>query len=714
MAAFNYILNITGDCQNTNAGAISLELTGGTPPYTVEWNTPNLGTDVLIVNQASIRSGLGQGTYALRVNDSTLPVNQEFYINIPVSDGICTSILATRDSFCNNNNGSVTGTSTTDYSSTNYLLYSGSSVYVTSASTNTSTIIFNGLAPGYYYMVAQDLGGCTGRSQNFIINDSNNFDFGLYVIPNTSCGGTPIGKIYVTGITGNAPYTYQWSTGEITDSITGLTAGNYSVAVTDANGCTVTKSGTVVDVPPIGLGTFTAVPSSCLSPDGSLTMTVTGGTAPFYYSASTGYVEVSYNRTFTLLNLAPGDYSIQATDAGLCSVVASTRIDSPDGFASVQVVGQNSTCSANDGKIIVNIQGGTAPYTYTLIGPGGNTDSITTVLLSQTFDNLTSGSYTIVVSCIPDPTVPTSICSYSEEITIIAENKFTISTTVTGTTCGNNNGIIQVIASTGGTLPYTYAIDGVNDLDGIFNNLAAGQYRISVTDSANCVQSANVVVTSSPVLDFSLYSTFNSSTNLGTITAFIGSGSPPFQFNWSNNVIGNPQQIEVTNLTAGTYSVSIKDSNGCVKSAQTTLQGSQNVVSLQSYTMGADVFSVSSPTKQGILQMLNEGFLDLTSANTSCVLVDATYLVRVSVNPGGPVVSQFLPFTSTTLNQVPPENLYYNTVQTLISSVPGVGAVTVNPLNNQITITSAPGNNSLVGKELIVELIIYYDIICLS
>ena len=715
MASFNYILQITGDCQSTNAGAISVALTGGTPPYTVEWTNPNLGFDTLLLNgDPSIRSTLGAGTYAIRVNDSTLPVNGEFFINIPVSDGICTSILATRDSFCNNNNGSVTATSTSDYSSTTFLLYSGDSTYLTSASTNTSSVIFNALSPGYYYLVALDLGGCTGRTQNFIINDSNNFDFGLYVIPNTSCGGTPIGKIYVTGITGNAPYSYSWSNGAITDSITGLSAGNYSVSVTDANGCSVTKSADIVDVEPIGLGVFTSTPPGCFVNDGILTMTVTGGTLPIYYSASTGFVEVSYSRSFTLTGLSPGDYSILATDAGLCNVVASTRLDSPIGFTSVSIVGQNSTCSANDGNIVINVQGGNAPYTYTLIGPGGNTDISTTVLQTQTFANLTSGTYTVIVSSTPDPLDPTSQCSYTENVVIIAQNKFTITTTVTATTCNTNNGIVQVVASAGGALPYTYAIDGINDLDGIFNNLPAGQHLVTVTDSLGCVQSANVFLPSSPPLDYSLYSTFNTGTNTGTITCFIGTGTPPFDFTWSPNVIGNPQEISVSGLSQGSYSVTIQDDNGCSKQATTQLQGTQNLVSLQCYTMGGEIFSVQSPTKFGLLQILYDGYKDLTSTNTDCVLLSATYQVTVSVNPGAISNQASIPFTSTTLNQALPDNLYYDTVKNLLLGIPGVGSVTIDTLNNQLTVATAPGNNTLNGKEIIVGLKIIYNIICLT
>ena len=129
--------------------------------------------------------------------------------------------------------------------------------------------------------------------------------------------------------------------------------------------------------------------------------------------------------------------------------------------------------------------------------------------------------------------------------------------------------------------------------------------------------------------------------------------------------------------------------------------------------MGAEVFNVSSPTKFGMLQMLNEGFYDLTTGNTSCDLVNATYTAKVSVNPAGIVVSQPF-FTSTSLVQAPSDNLWYNTIKSLLLSIPGIGKVTINQLNNQITIETSKNNTSLQGQEIVIDLIIVYDIMCLS
>jgi hypothetical protein len=170
MAPFDYLINVTGDCSQNSSGIISILPYGGTPPYTVEWNNPSLSVDVVSVIP-SIRSGLQFGTYAVRLNDSTLPINNQFYVNIPVSSGVCTNIVSVQNTTCGLNNGSVNLGSSSFYSSTNFYLYSGNGMYITSAVTaNQSTTTIGSLTAGTYYVTVLDLGGCKRKSQIFIIS----------------------------------------------------------------------------------------------------------------------------------------------------------------------------------------------------------------------------------------------------------------------------------------------------------------------------------------------------------------------------------------------------------------------------------------------------------------------------------------------------------------------------------------------------------------
>ena len=172
MATFNYNLSITGDCSNTNNGIINLSLLGGTPPYTIQWQSPLTQVD-LVTTGASIVTGLSASTYTARVNDSTLPINKEFYINVPVSSGVCTSIVSVQDTTCNSNNGSVVATSTSQYSSTNfYLLGMDNSLIQSGVSVNTPNFTFGDLSASTYFIIAEDLGGCSGMTQSFIIDTS--------------------------------------------------------------------------------------------------------------------------------------------------------------------------------------------------------------------------------------------------------------------------------------------------------------------------------------------------------------------------------------------------------------------------------------------------------------------------------------------------------------------------------------------------------------
>jgi uncharacterized protein (DUF2141 family) len=714
MSLFNYNLSVTGDCSNVGVGAILVVPTGGTPPYTVEWTTPSLGEDQAVLE--SFRGGLYPNTYVIRVNDSTLPTNQEFFINIPVSDGICASIVQVNDTTCSLLNGSVTATSTSDYSSTNYYLFDSGNSFITSAITTTSTAVFENLSAGTYSIMALDLGGCTGVTPTFIIDDSGPFDFGLYVVPNSSCGGTPIGKILVTGLTGQAPYSYLWSNGQTGSTITGLTAGQYSVAITDASGCQQIRNGVLTNISSLGFGAFSANTPSCLQANGQITLTITGGTAPYYYSASTGDFAVSYSQEYTISNLSSGQYNFLVTDAAFCQINVGTTLATPQGISSVSVIGTNSTCSSNNGSITASVDGGTLPYTYTLILPDASTQTITNSQTSYVWRNLASGTYSVVIQ---DSSTPTA-CYSLTEIIIINENRFTISLSQSGTTCGQNNGKILVTKSVGGASPYDFILDGgvqsvidTTSSAATFSNLTSGQHTISVVDATGCTQIQTIFVEQSEQLDFSLYTTSCGSGSDGRITAFISSGTPPFSFNWSSNVSNNPQQIQISGLSAGTYTCTIIDDDGCSLSRTTNITCAKSYASYQSYVMGSEIFRIQSPTKLGMLQMLNEGFADLTSGNTTCDLVTAEFIAIVKVQPLGTIIQdQF--YTGTTLTQVPSDSLWFDTIKDLLLSVSGVGNVIVDQLNNQITIQTQPGNTTLNNQEIIVELKIIYDIMCLT
>ena len=699
MAAFDYNIAVTGNC-NGNVGKVILTASGGIAPYTFDWYSPDLGTDSL--TNTSTRNNLNTGNYAVRINDSTLPINQEFDIIVTVSNGICADMYDVSGTTCNQDNGSFTVSASTDFQQVNFDLYKDGSFVGTEFAPSSGTI-FTNLAPGVYYVVVSDLGGCSAQTESCIVTPSLPFDYGFYVVNDSQCDGAT-GKLYITGLTSNPPYTYQWFNGSSESYVTGLTQGVYGVTVTSGDGCSVFKEATIQNIPALGLGSITAVNPSCFASDGSVTLTITGGTGPYYYSASTGEATISYLQLVTFSGLAAGVISIAVTDAGLCKNTFSTNLQTPGTFKVVSISSINSTCNSNGGQIILNIEGGSPPYTYTLVYPSSATSSITSNSTNQIYSNLSAGDYTVIIT-------DQASCVYAQEITIITEDLFTLSYDIDGVSCDGENGSFVVTKTTGGTAPYNYVLSNGDSFlnrfenSATFSNLSNGSYTLSVSDSSGCTKTETVVIPYQPTVSFSLQPTGCQNGSNGTITALITGGAPPFILNWSSNV-GSQTGIYVTGLTADTYSLTVTDSNGCSLTKSTVVSCNSVFTTYEIYTMCENDFSLQYGTKRGMIQMLNDGYEDLTSGNTNCILNNAIFTAQVEVT-GTTYQSTF--YTGYTLLDVPSDSLWYSEIETLLESIPGVLSVTIDSTTSKITIQTS---QELSNKQFKIELLIDYDISC--
>lgn len=705
-----YTLSVTGDCSNTNVGAFNLEIYGSAPDYTIQWISPaSLGTIALGPGvTAYTETSLSAATYTFNLIDSCEP-NTVQAINVYISSGTCVSISGWESTVCGENNGSITATTSNLYGVASFYLYDSVFGYITSGTSLTNSFVFNTLSASTYYVVANDGGGCTGQSESVIILDSTTIDYGLYIVNDAGCAVNS-GKIFVTGLTGNPPYTYLWSNSQTTSSITGLSIGSYSVTVTDSTGCSVSKTGYVDKVPPIGIVSVFTTGPDCFSSNGEVTVVVTGGTGPYYYSGSTSTNNgPSFDSEYTFTNLGSGPFDIKVTDAGLCNATATTFITTPGGFSVVSITTTNSTCNNSGGSIGINLFGGTPPYVYTLVKSGGSTLSQNTVSSTWSFTNLSSGTYTLTIS-------DGGPCTYTN--TYIIENTvlFTLTETTTGTTCNNSNGIVTVEVS-GGTPPYTYILDGVqtesNSLSAVtFSNLSSGFHTVNVTDNSSCSQDITFLVDSSDNVDFVLTSTDATTGNNGTITSFITSGEPPFTYLWSSNT-GGQTTPNVSNLSAGTYSLTITDDNGCTNTRTITINGNTILNSYQTFNVcNSDFTNNGQNIAKGLKQMLLEGFYDLTIDDTNCILNHAIFEASVSVS-GVTKVDSF--YTGTTLLEYPTEEQWNGVIEGLLTTYDGIGSVTFNIEDNTMTILSDCNSTiSLNDAEVVIDLKIYYDISCVS
>lgn len=711
MADILYTLSLTGDCFSSGLGAANILPTNGVPPYTFEWVEPYLGIDYAVYE--STRTGLNSGVYSVNITDSTKPTNIVSTSNIIISSGICCTISNVSPTTCNLNNGSVTGFSNNSENVITFNLYTDGDVLI---NTTSSAIygVFNFLSAGTYYLTVEDFGGCSARSESFIVENSGPFDFGLYTIPNTSCGGLSAGKIYVTGETYGSPYTYYWSTNETTSYITGLTNGSYSVQVTNVYGCTVTKNSQIVSVAPMGTVLFNVTQPSCFGSNGEISLTISGGTPPYYYSASTGNFEISYSTTFTLTGLNAGQYGFLVTDAGYCTLNATTLLQTPNSVSSLDIQVTNSICSSVGGSILMLINGGAYPYVYTIIYPNSNSFTKSSSQTSYLFDKLESGTYTVSVE-------DANGCGKSQEVTILTENKFLTSTQVSGATFGLNNGAVNVSITQGATEPYTYSIDGKSTYPNTiltavtFYNVSPGQHEISVSDFTGCKQTSQVFVDSLSPVNFYLQTKSAGTGSDGEITAFISSGVPPFTFNWSNNVSGNPQTVTVTQLTAGTYSLVVTDSNNSAQKRTVEISQPSIISSYSTYVMGENQLQVKTDGKYSMSKMLNEGYLDLTSGHTGCELVSATFTAKVNVLPDNFETTTTF-FTTNSLLVSPDDNVWLDTAKELLLTIQGVGDVIIDELTNKFTIEGDLNFPNIIGGNnpitISLSLSIDYDISC--
>ena len=705
MANFEYEFSVTGDCSNNGSGAIYISLSGGVEPYTIDWVDPNIGT-------GSTKTGLDAGVYIVRANDSLGDVNNEFYINIIVSSGGCLSVSSVSATTCGQNNGviSISGQSTAYPITIN--LYSGDTI-VQSAVTTNGELSFVNLAPGVYRTYYEDYGGCSGYSESVIVNSSTSVDYGFFVVDDTNCFG-PTGKLQITGLTGSVPFTYLWSDGSTGTTITGLTASTYSVTVSDSAGCSVTKSVEVETADPLQIVSFQTVSPSCFAADGSVNIIITGGTGPFFYSGTNGTTLISYATNLIFTGFTPGTAIFTVTDSALCSVTGSVYLQPNAGFSVLSINTQNSICSASGGTISVNVLGN-GPFIYTLVKPDLSTESFTTNLTTQNYTDLDSGEYTVIIS-------NTNGCVFTQDVTLFTNDKFSITTTLSATTCGQDNGSCFVQVGTG----YTGVLDMILTKNNIpviqyidvpqsavtFNGLSSGSYTLQVRDEDNCSVYQSFSISSSSSLDYGMESTScGNSGSGGTITVSVFSGTPPFTYQWSDNVPIGQSGPSISNLTGGTFSVTVSDSSGCTLTRSVIVPCTPFIAGYQVVPVISSEFNTTVNNKRDFDTMVNEGFYDLTTGNTNCVLSAATYIATIEVS-GNTYQQSF--YTGTTLTDVPSESQWVDALESILSGITGVASYTVNPQTNIIEVKSDCDGNTdpLSDSEFIVGLRIEYNIIC--
>jgi hypothetical protein len=703
-------IRITGDCSSTQSGAFFVNISTQNTT-TLTWISPSLGTTYLGNANQYILTNLSAGTYSFTITDACSPPNNRT-VEIYVSSGTCAYFTGETNTTCGLSNGSLTAQTTNFYGTGKFLLFNQTGQYITSATTDNNTYVFENLSADTYYAVVDDGGGCTGRTESCIIKSSTTMDFGFYVINNSSCSNTvdsAIGKIMVTGITGNPPYTYSWNTTPIQTSstATGLTQGTYTLTVTDSSGCVTSKTAVVGTVPPVGLSYFEVITSpSCFAYDGELKIYITGGTPPYYYNnVSVGQSAISYSTNHTFTGLSSQLMTITVTDAAFCTFTTEYNFISPNSFSVAEIITTDATCQGNVGSVNVSLLGG-GPFIYVLSGQSG-TDTVLSLSQNHIFNSLSAGNYFLTISA--------DTCVYTQNIKIENDSLFNLSVNTTGTTCNQENGSFGVVIS-GGTAPYTIETDvdivTTSLTSTTFTNLAYGSYNVTVYDSSipPCYQTTVVNVPASSYVYAQLVPTSILFGNDGQIQALISNGAAPFTWTWSNNVNGQTG-LTLNNLSAGTYSFIVEDSSGCTFTATTTIVGFQKLTNYQTYSICDSNFETSGSGIKGIKEMTAEGFLMVSSAETGCTITSTTFTAIVEI--GGQMSSTTF-YSGTSLTDIPTNDDWISAIEYLFDGFSGVSTTNINETTNTIVVNTNCSRdiNPYAFDNTQVKLTIHYGLSC--
>jgi gliding motility-associated-like protein len=595
----------TGGILNCANPAISLNATSNVPNATFKWSGPG-GYNATGPSPTTTVSG----TYTVTVTNpgnnctatATAVVTQDFAIptvmidqHPPVCLGQPTVITAT----------STFGTQFIWTDGNNQTVGSGSSISLTPAATG----IFS------YQVVVTAANGCTGAtSTNITVADNPALST---IVSQTNC--TQPTQNITLNVTGGTPvYHFQWSNAATTQNLTNLPAGTYKVTVSDANGCTQTTSATVTSMAVLSVSSA-AAPVACFNGNnGAVTLTTTGGSPGYAYLWSNNAT------TSSLSNLVAGTYTVTVTDTHACTKTASATVTQPPALT-LSATGSSAGCTGAGGTIQLTVSGGTPNYTFlwsngatnqnltgltagsfvvtatdkngctktagatitpttpissgTTVSPvscfNGSNGAVTIAVAGGTplysylwsnnattgnLNNLTAGTYTLTIT-------DANSCTATVTAVVAQPNAIVLTTQATPAGCNGTNGSVTLTVN-GGTPLYTFLWSNgaiVQNLNGV----ASGAYTVTVTDSNGCIKSTGVQVTQLGTLTTSTVVSpvsCNGGSN-GSVQLTINGGTPVFSYLWSNNATTK----DLSNLVAGSYTVTITDGNGCTNTASATV-----------------------------------------------------------------------------------------------------------------------------------------------
>ncbi len=596
-----------------NNGSLEVSALGGTAPFTFRWpHDPEL--------EGAIASGLAAGTYTVILTDANnCTISADFAV--AGSETPLANIIQTTEPNCGEDNGSITVSATGLTPPFRYLWSHNETLNAPMA---------DGLAAGDYSVTITGVNGCSAEISTSL-EDSEGISAEVSNLVDTRCQDGN-GQATISVLTGNAPFTYQWShaAGENVDRFSELASGDYSVTVTDANSCfTVVTFSIGLEAGPSALNLLSLENSRCGEDNGSISIEVEGGLAPYRYTWShdTGLDQSQAS------GLAAGTYNLIVTDANGCTITDDFTVEGSETPMATIAGLIEPTCNENNGSISLGTTGLAAPLSY----DWSHNDALETSIA----EGLAAGDYSVTITGVNG-------CSVEISTSLEAIDGLTAEVAdLVNTRCEDGNGAATIAVLTG-SAPFIYEwshAPGVNADS--FSDLATGEYTVTVTDANNCSTGVTFTIGleegPSALNVLSLENT-SCGENNGSISISPEGGSAPFTFEWEDFPGLNSGQL--SDLPAGDYPLRVQDANNCVFAQTFTIAGSEApTVSLSAQSpsacgeaTGAATVSVSGFSEGFTYSWSHDGELNsetaegLSSGLYTITVSDATCSVTLSIS----------------------------------------------------------------------------------
>ena len=579
-------------CNGFSDGSLTVTPTGGTGTFDYSWSTNSM------VDTFDNISNLGVGTYFVTITDaSSCSIIDTLTLTEPAV--LIANTVATDQSCFNVFDGTASAVPT-----------GGTAPYTYLWNNSALTDVITGLTAGTYFVTVTDFNGCT-TIDSAIVNTPPTITASTVTTPVSCTGGTD-GTASVTATGGVGSFTYTWSNGQVGQTVSGLGAGVYSVTVTDAAGCFIVETASVVELPPLNpVGGILANPVSCFGGnDGSIAVLgMTGGTAPYSYTWNTTPMQDSS----VAINLIAGVYNVIISDANGCIFgPVNVTVNQPDTSVVLSTSTIDPSCNGEaDGSVSVDATGGTPSYTYEW------SDAQTT----QTALDLPIGIYSVTVT-------DSKGCEAIIQDTLEQPNQLMAQLSTLPTSCnGTRDG--RIIADTvfGGTAPYAYSIDGINfqPIDIIFFGLAGGNYDVIVQDGNGCEFEQTVLIDEPPLITVDLGDDIELELGDNVMLEAIVNTIDSLGYSWGSSPGDSTMSCSdcatpiVAPVRTTTYTVTVQDTAGCTATDDLIIKidKNRNVFIPDAFTPNADgrndIFHVFAGT--GVLEIKTFIIYDRWGAN---------------------------------------------------------------------------------------------------